>query len=116
MHTPKPWELLDEGTTIIVSGGPNNDDLAEFFYCDEHTVSVSREEALANARLFVAAPMMYRLLERFGDAVTDMFEQMTRGNWADDQGHSVMWNRQMEALGPLVQELIALRVIIGASP
>jgi hypothetical protein len=64
MHTPGPWELCDAGKTIIVAGGPNSDDLAEFLYSDEHTVSVSREEALANARLFIAAPMMLALLEK----------------------------------------------------
>lgn len=64
MHTPGPWELCDGGNSIVVAGGPNNDDIADFSYSEEHTVSISRQEALANARLFIAAPGMLLLLGR----------------------------------------------------
>lgn len=69
MHTPGPWELNDGGNSIVVSGGPNNDDLADFSYREEHTVSITRDEALANARLFVAAPMMRALLLRLAPTI-----------------------------------------------
>lgn len=55
MHTPGPYQECFEGNSIIVSGGPNNDDIAEFFYRDEATVSISRKEAESNARLLIAS-------------------------------------------------------------
>jgi hypothetical protein len=54
-HTPGPWMLGDWEHNIFVGGGPNCDDIAEFNFADEHTVKITREEALANARLFLAA-------------------------------------------------------------
>lgn len=54
--TPGPYELYDYGTTIVVGDVATHTDLAEFFYADEHTVSTMRDEALANAKLFRAAP------------------------------------------------------------
>ena len=75
MHTPGPWELNDGGNSIVVSGGPNHDDIADFSFSDEHTVSITREEALANARLFVAAPMMLALLRRAGADTLSLTER-----------------------------------------
>ena len=71
MHTPGPWTLNDEGNSIVVSGGPNNDDIADFSYSEEHTVSITRDEALANARLFVAAPEMADALNVASVALRD---------------------------------------------
>lgn len=61
--TEGPFEVLPEGCSIVVSGGSNNDDLAEFFYADESTVKTTRAQALANAHLFKAAPMLLAALE-----------------------------------------------------
>jgi hypothetical protein len=38
------------------------------------------------------------LLQATGDAIADAFEQMLRGNWVDDLGHSVKTNNAMLAL------------------
>lgn len=43
-------------------------------------------------------------LGNLGDGVTDMFEQLTRGNWVDDHGHSVLLNAQMIALENSIPE------------
>lgn len=64
-HTPGPYEDYFEGRTIVVGDTATHTDLAEFFYEGEHTVSTSREEAEANARLFIAAPDLL-------DALADM--------------------------------------------
>ena len=58
--------LAAEGGYVFVYGGPNNDDIAEFFHCEEAPVATTRDEALANARLFVEAP---RLLEALRNCV-----------------------------------------------
>lgn len=71
MHTPGSWELCDSGSSIVVAGGPNNDDIADFSFSDERTVSITREEALANARLFIAAPMLLDLVARLMRALAD---------------------------------------------
>jgi hypothetical protein len=57
-HTPGPWTLGEWERHIFVYGGPNNDDIAEFNFADEHTVKITREEAIANARLFLRARAM----------------------------------------------------------
>lgn len=64
-HTPGPLQVLHAGNINIVVIGPNYEDIAEFFHCDEATVSTSREEALANARLFVAAGGLLEALKAF---------------------------------------------------
>jgi hypothetical protein len=63
----------------------------------------------ANARLIAVAPDMWDLIEEFGSRVTDMFEQLIRGNWTDDQGHAVAMNAAMLALKKPVADAIALR-------
>lgn len=54
--TPGPWTLTVCHDAVYVHGGPGNDDIADFCYIDEHPVLISKEEAIANATLFVAAP------------------------------------------------------------
>lgn len=70
-------------------------------------------EGEANAALIAAAPSMFDLIAEFGDAVTDMFEQMSRGNWTDDHGHDVRMNAKMLALKPLIVKAIELRIAIA---
>lgn len=60
--TPGPYELYSEGRTIVVGDVATHTDLAEFFYDGEHTVSTTRDEALANASRFMAAEDMLAAL------------------------------------------------------
>ena len=71
-HTPGPWEFLEAGRTeeegnacrpLTICGG-NNDDLANVYSRDDATVAISREEAIANARLIAAAPELLAVLQR----------------------------------------------------
>ena len=52
---------------------------------------------------------MYALIEMFGRTVTDMFEQLEKGDWKDDHGHDVRMNAAMIALKQPVRDAIALR-------
>jgi hypothetical protein len=69
-HTPGPWAFLEEGRTEedgnrcrpLTICGPNHDDLANVYSSDDATVSIPRSEAIANARLFAAAPDMLQTL------------------------------------------------------
>lgn len=81
--TQGPWRFLegndyDEGANVgrplTVCGG-NNDDLVNVYSADDSTVSVSREEAVANAHLIAAAPELYEALSHLlviaGFPITD---------------------------------------------
>lgn len=116
MHTPGAWTLNDGGTSIVVSGGPNNDDIADFSYCEEHTVSITREEALANARLFVAAPMMLALLDEFAAATHAIHQDIARAGWMTRNGRSVSRDPSATNLRVCLLELLAVHVIIGRAP
>lgn len=72
--TPGPWMLGEWDRNIFVYGGPNNDDIAEFNFADEHTVKITREEAIANARLFLAAPQMLAALVAIDAALCGGFD------------------------------------------
>lgn len=69
-HTPGPWEFLEDGRTEdegnaarpLTICSPARDDLAEIYSRDDATVSVSRGEAIANARLIAAAPELLACL------------------------------------------------------
>lgn len=56
---------------------------------------------------------MYELIEQFGTAVTDMFEQMLKSGWTDDHGHDVKMNAAMIALKKPVEDAIALRAALA---
>lgn len=71
-HTPGEWTLLDDDRSIIVGGGPNNDDIAEFFFRDTTSVSISREEAVANAVLFRSAPALLDDGRQLADAIAKL--------------------------------------------
>lgn len=66
--TPGPWSASVWERHVFVAGGPNNDDIAEFNFCDESTVSISKDEAIANAILFASAPDLLEALERVANA------------------------------------------------
>jgi hypothetical protein len=72
-HTPGPWSFLEEGRTeeegnrgrpLTVCGGPGgSEDLVNVYSRDDATVSIVREEAIANARLIAAAPELLEACE-----------------------------------------------------
>jgi len=49
------------------------------------------------------------LIQEFGDNATDVFEQMTKGNWEDDLGHKVSMNDAMCKLGITVVKVLTIR-------
>lgn len=53
--TPGEWNVLVWDKNVCVHGGPDNDDIAEFNFSDEHTVKIPKNEAIANAVLFAAS-------------------------------------------------------------
>jgi len=53
------------------------------------------------------------LIADFGDKITDMFEQMEKGNWTDDHSHDVRVNAAMCALIEPVQKAIELRAALA---
>lgn len=69
-HTPGPWTFLEAdylaeaSGPFTIGGGPNNDDIANVYSRENATVSISDEEAIANARLISAAPDMVEALEK----------------------------------------------------
>lgn len=69
--TPGKWEFLeadyidevyDNCLPFTIGGGPNHDDLAIIYSCEDANVSVSRDEAIANAHLIAASPELYEAL------------------------------------------------------
>ena len=79
------------------------------FARDIESFLAARATQATPAPMPVERDVFYELVERFGDAVTDMFDQMDRGNWVDDHGHDVRMNAQMRALIPIVVDAIAAR-------
>ena len=69
-HTPEPWEFLEDHTGIVVfkmrslaGGRPTNDTIAHFpKRAIAFTSRISDDEVSANARLFLAAPRMLKVL------------------------------------------------------
>ncbi len=102
-HTPGPWKIDPYSYHRIVLS-PGGQIVAG---CHGH-----QPVRLANARLIAAAPEMYDLIAEAGDAIADMFEQLTRGKWVDDHGHDVRLNCQMIALTEWIMKAIALRAEI----
>jgi len=98
-HTPGPWRFLeaddhnrdDNSCRPITICGPADDDLANVYSSDDSTVSISREETVANARLIAAAP---NLLEAAKDALSGW--RYIRSQHGDLSG--VGWDRVEDAL------------------
>lgn len=85
-HTPGPWEFLEasdtEGNgnagkplTICEVVGDHND-IANVYSSDNATVSITRAEAIANARLIAAAPDLLQALR-----VLVASRRWAGGNW-----------------------------------
>lgn len=53
--TSPPWTVTVWDQTVFIHGGPDNDDIADFSFADQHTVSISKDEAIANATLCAGA-------------------------------------------------------------
>ena len=49
-------------------------------------------------RLIAMEAALKPLLQKTGDSIADMFEQMIKGNWRDDHGHNVKLNVSMITL------------------
>jgi len=69
----------------------------------------AREERRRTANLDALWPDALSVVENFGDGITDVFEQMERGSWIDDQGHKVELNSSMHSLIAVVRSAIELR-------
>ena len=54
-----------------------------------------------------------KLIQDFGDKVSDMFEQLIKGNWIDDNDHAVANNSSMIALKSILVEAIEHRAKVG---
>lgn len=101
--TPGPWKV--KTGTYFRNHDEGNMDLVEYKWVGygpvgDETPVLARHipENEANAALIAAAPEMLDRLYKLGDAITDMFEQMEKGNWVDELGHSVHQNEKMLAL------------------
>lgn len=111
-HTPGPWKANTFMVVATKFGGMYGGKEV----C--HTGIVGdrdTDECEANSKLIAAAPAMYDLIEQFGTAVTNMFEQMTKCNWHDDLGHLAAMNATVIALKKPVQDAIDLRASIAST-
>jgi hypothetical protein len=81
-HTPGPWRFLeaddhnrdDNSCRPLTICGLADDDLANVYSSDDSTVSISREEAVANARLIAAAPDLLEALKAYMHAMEGFAE------------------------------------------
>ena len=86
-HTSGPWtfleaDYLDEASgPFTIGGGPNNDDIANVYSKEDATVSISREEAAANARLISAAPDMVEALIGAAEALYGLNGHIPNSAW-----------------------------------
>ncbi len=96
-HTATPWEAIEGLAGWQIHEARENGGWIANMKCDH-----CGDGGKANAGLIVTAVNSHdgllEALNNLGDNVTDMFEQMTRGNWVDDHGHSVLMNAKMIAL------------------
>jgi hypothetical protein len=54
-HTSAPWTVTVLDQAVFIHGGPDDDEIADFSFADQHVVSISKDEAIANATLCAAA-------------------------------------------------------------
>ena len=60
------------GDSVVIADAASNDDVAEVFHNERHTVTQSPEYALATARLFAAAPDLLAACEAAEDFLAAM--------------------------------------------
>lgn len=78
-----------------------------------HPIDVATGRDIVTACNFHAA--QHELIEKFGTAVTNMFEQMQKCQWRDELWHSAAMNKTMLDLIAPVNEAILLREAISAA-
>jgi hypothetical protein len=85
-HTPGPWKFLEQGSTEVDGNAcrplticsASNEDIANIYSCDDSTVSVSREEAIANAFLMSAASDLLEALICLEEAFCSLHDNMSK--------------------------------------
>jgi hypothetical protein len=93
IHTPGPLEFLELGHTeephnrfkplTICEGRENGDDIANVYSADDSTVSITREQAIGNARLLAAAYNAFDSAARvLGCNAVELAERMADGGIA----------------------------------
>lgn len=102
---------------IIADNGDGNFDIAQYEPRDlgEHKLlKKARFEAIVESRTIL--PLLAEivrvneaLIQKFGNATTDMFDQMLKGKWQDDHGHDVRANSAMMELKNVVVETMEAR-------
>jgi hypothetical protein len=123
-HTATPWVSKKVRTSIGYCYRVGAQSIVDqdhgglCLYDDRTSLNPHKDgEQEANAEFIVRAcnahDAMYELIEQFGTAVTDMFEQMLKSGWTDDHGHDVKMNAAMIALKKPVEDAIALRAALA---
>jgi hypothetical protein len=75
--TPVPWTVTVLDQAVFIHGGPDNDEIADFSFADQYVVSISKEEAIANATLCAGAHDLLEALKgvlRVADRKTAEFD------------------------------------------
>ena len=106
-HTPGGMWRLDrqQGTSKLAE-----------IWCDTGSITINcGTDTPEIARLIAAAPEMWDLIQKTGDAIANMFEQMLRGKWRDDNGHDVQMNAQMLELAMAIKAAVRLRAKVDPS-
>jgi hypothetical protein len=80
-YTEGPWEVIVWETGIYVSGGPADDEIAEFYCRDTSTVDINKDEAIANAQLFLAAPKLLETLKDVDGRISALLSGNYSGTW-----------------------------------
>jgi hypothetical protein len=111
MTIKPPYQLRDiDGVPVIIAPSTLPDTPPSLV---AHPIDAATGRDIVVACNFHAA--MYDLIEKFGTAVTDMFEQIERGQWKDELGHKACMNAKMMALIAPVNDAIAIREAIAAA-
>lgn len=109
MNIKPPYYLRDvDGVPVIIADAGSAAPMLV-----AHPINTDTGRDIVNACNFHSA--MYDLIEKFGAAVTDMFEQMQKSQWRDELGHKASMNAKMIALITPVNEAIAIREAIAAA-
>lgn len=78
-HTPGPWRYLEDhdgdaaGQPLTVCDASNND-LANIYSREDATVDISRQAAIANARLIASAPDLLAVVQRSAEGWANAIE------------------------------------------
>jgi hypothetical protein len=121
-HAVKAAYAAGRVAPITTKGGAAANELFGAIYClnlEVHPsipVDIRRlaDLALADERRKAReeCARLHELIQRFGDAATDTFEQMLKGNWKDDHDHDVRMNKSMLDLKRTVADTIAFRAAL----